>query len=127
MDTSDINYPIMLERQLSRSANSQLNSPANFSGANKMFSSAMAHPSFMLGPGGSFIDPSQQANIAGQNYLGERGAIAGQNLQDKDQLAQLLLSLGSNIGSMTANQTGLEAAQIGQNSSSGGLFGGLML
>lgn len=125
-DTNDLNYPIMLDRQLSKYANAQLHSPTDFSGANNMFSNAMKNPSFTLGPGGTFLDPSQTQNIAANNYLTDRGNIAANNLQNNDQLASLLLNLGSSIGNITANQTGLEASQMTQNASSGGLFGGLL-
>lgn len=120
MDTNDLNYPMMLERQLGGYANSLLKRPPDFSGPDKMFSSAMANPSIMLGPGGSLLDPAHQQASAGSAYLNERGDIAQQSLADKHRLAQLLLSVGGNIGSMYANQTGLNAQITGLG---GGLFG----
>jgi hypothetical protein len=126
MDTNDLNYPMMLERQLSRRLSTELKTPPDFTATNQAFSSFMANPALMRGPGGGVMDPRTEQNTMGSNWLQERGQIAGQSLMDKDQIAQLLLQTGSTIGSLFSSQVGLNAAQLNSgNSASTGILGGL--
>jgi hypothetical protein len=115
-DPQDIQGPIGMERQLGNFASQFLRRPPDFSGADKMFSSMMTNPSIMRGGSGTILDPRQMQNTFSSNWMGERGDIASQNLLDKDAIARLLMGIGSNIGDLSARQTGLEAMGLGGSS-----------
>lgn len=124
-DTNDLNYPAAIDQSLNKYLTGFLNTPPDFQQTDKMFSTLMARPAFMAGPGGSFVTPGQEANAVGTANLQERGNIARQNVQDKTQAAGLLSGIGSNQASLVNSIPLLNA----QNNQSGfgafsQLFGG---
>lgn len=123
-DFGSFNYPNFIDQDLKSYLTQFLRAPAPFGQTDRMFQTLMSKPAFMLGPGGSFIDPQQQQRIQGENYLNERGNVASQNLQDKSQAAGLLGNVGSSIANRDALRKMLEAQNISQGSG-GGIFGSL--
>lgn len=123
-DTNDLNYPTAIDQSLQQYLKGFLHSGPNFGPTDRMFSSLMMHPSFMEGPGGGFVDPSQMNQTYGTNMLNERGDIASQNIQDKGQAAGLLTGLGSSIANFQNAKTSLGANALGGAGSFYQLFGG---
>lgn len=112
-NTNDLNMPTALDQSLAKYLTTFLHNPPQFEQTDRMFSTLMSKPSFMLGPGGSFIDPSQQRQAAGNAYLGERGNIASQNLKEKEAAAGELTNLGRGVAGFQNMIPFLNAANLG--------------
>jgi hypothetical protein len=125
-DFSSFNFPSEINKNLGGYLRQFLRAPAPFGQIDKPFQTLMSKPSFMLGPGGSFIDPMQQQNAQATNYLNERGDIASQNLQDKSQAAGLLGMAGSRAADIERMRQMLEAQNVAGQGGGGGLFSALM-
>jgi len=122
----DINQTLQmsaaLPQSLSKYLRSLLQTPANFGPAQRAFQAQYSHPSLQLGPNGSWLDPSQLNQAYASNYLGERGDIARQDVQDKGQYAGLLTRAGSDFASLINAIPYLQAQNISGRSMFGGLF-----
>ena len=126
-DFSSFNFPSEINKNLGGYLRQFLRAPAPFGQADKPFQTLMSRPSFLLGPGGSFINPQQMQNVEGTNYLNERGDIATQNIQDKQQAAGLLGQAGSRAADIERMRQMLEAQNVSSGGGGGGgLFSSLM-
>ena len=123
MNITDLNGPIDLSRQFSRSLSEYLRRGPDFGQADRSFGSMVSNPQLFMGPGGTALDPIQNQSSAATSYLGNRLGVSQANQQQKGNFADLLLGAGSNIGNLSALMQQLQAGQgySGQSSALGGL------
>jgi hypothetical protein len=100
-----------------------LKTPADFSSTQRSYGHGYSHPSLGLAPGGQWLDPMQLNNVYSQQYQGERGDIAQQDITQKMSLTDLLTKAGSSFAQLQNTIPFLNAQNVG--SGGGGPFGGL--
>lgn len=125
LDTNQVSQAAGLPMSIFQYIQQLLRRGPNFQPAQSAYG-AMRHPSLSLSPGGEFLDPMQLQQSAAPTYLGERGGIASQDINDRMGLIEQMRQAGSNYASLINSIPMLQAANIGGGGGSGGgLFGGL--
>ena len=94
----------------------------DFASADKAYSRLMANPG-LFARGGSFVDPQQLQQQAGQGYLQQRAGIEGDYLQNQNNLAGVADQAATNNGAITSMISNLNAQST---LDTGGVFGSLM-
>lgn len=127
MNTNDLLGPAHFQGSIARILQGQLKAQPNFTPANQAFSNETANPFLQMGSGGNVLDPRQMQQSEATNYLGQRGAIASNDIQQKMGFADLLNSAGANKASIMNLIPLLNAQQTsGQTSAFGSLLGGVL-
>jgi hypothetical protein len=124
-NTNDLQMPLSLGQGISRYLNELIRTPTNFGPTQRAFSGMMSNPSLQLGPNGQFMDPNQNQAALQTANLGQRGQVASQDLQNKQQDASLLLSAGNTTAQLGNEIPFLNAQNIGSSSPFGGFLGNL--
>jgi len=124
-NTNDLQLPASLSGGITNYLNQLLRQPTNFGPTQMAFQGMMGSPSLQLGPGGQFMDPNQNQSTLQTANLGQRGQVAGQDLQNKQQDASLLLSAGNTTAQLQNEIPFLNAQNIGSSNPFGGFLGSI--
>ena len=89
-NTNDLQLPLSLSEGVNKYLNQEIRTPTNFGPTSRMFSSMANSPSLGLGPGGAWQDPNMTQSANQTANLQQRGDVANQDLQNKQQDAGLL-------------------------------------
>jgi hypothetical protein len=121
-DNSSFVSSIRGDQEIQKYVDESLRRRPDFAASDKAFSTLMNNPS-LFARGGSFVDPMQLQQKAGQGYLQARAGTEQNYLQNQNNLAQVGQQAAQGLGNITADISNLNAQQT---LASGGLFGGLM-
>lgn len=125
MGPGDISYPMHIEKGLGRYLQSAMAQQPDYSTLNQSFTT-LANQGPMV-RGGQFIDPTEEQQYATSGYMGARGQIAGNYLNNMFQLAALDAMAGNRLGTMAAMIPTLQASALQSQGAGGssilGMFG----
>lgn len=127
MDTNELFSASLLPNSITKYLQQQLKAPTQFGQAQQAQQTQYQHPMLGIGPNGSWLDPSQASRVDQTAYLGERGDIASQDIQNKMGYANDLVQSSNSFANLQNAIPFLNAKNISNGSSGGGLFGSLGL